>query len=145
MEDIESHIPLPPTSSVCPLNDLIPPFIDVNSGVAPKYSNVMYGDPGTRYAVMVAASWKYWTVTAWVSKPVALWFAKSPWCSEKDVHQSICVGCLIDVLSNSRLPLIPYTTPLLCRADSYGNGPAAVPFPGEAAYEAHHVFVGYYV
>jgi hypothetical protein len=59
MEDIESYILLPPTSSVCLLNDLIPPFIDVNSRVALKYSNVMYGDLGIRYAVMVVASWKY--------------------------------------------------------------------------------------
>jgi hypothetical protein len=37
--------------------------MDVNSGVAPAYWNVMYGDPGTRYAVIVAPPWKYWTVT----------------------------------------------------------------------------------
>jgi hypothetical protein len=46
-----------------PINDLMPPFNLVNSGVADFYSKVMYGDPGTRCAVIDESSWKYWTAT----------------------------------------------------------------------------------
>jgi hypothetical protein len=38
---------------------LIPPCIDFNDGVALVYWNVIYGDPGTRYAVIEASPWKY--------------------------------------------------------------------------------------
>jgi hypothetical protein len=48
------------------------PFMDENRGVASLYSNVTYGDPGTAKNVIVELPWKYWTVTLWVSKAVAL-------------------------------------------------------------------------
>jgi hypothetical protein len=100
-----------PTARVFPLKLAIPPFMLVSSGVAPAYWKVMYGEPGTRYDVMVAEPWKYWTVTAWVSHPVVLWFAKVPGASTKDARQSVCVGCWIDEPSNLREVETPKTTP----------------------------------
>lgn len=91
---------------------------------------------------MEAPPWKYWTVTECVSKAVALWLAKAPECSTKPARQSFCVGCLMDVPSHCRLLLTPKLMPEPSSCDSYGNGPDAVPFPGVAAYEAHHELVG---
>lgn len=90
----------------------------------------------------MALSWKYWTVTLWVSKAVALWFPKSPPCSVKDASQSNCVGCWIEVPSNLRAVLRPNWMPDPWSPDSYGNGPAAVALPGGAAKGAHHELVG---
>lgn len=45
---------LPPTLILFPLNDLIPPFIDLKIGVEALNSNVMYGEPGTKYDVNFA-------------------------------------------------------------------------------------------
>jgi hypothetical protein len=39
------------------------PFWDVNTGVAEEYWKVRYGDPGTRYEVIVDEPVKYCTVT----------------------------------------------------------------------------------
>lgn len=73
-----------------------------------------------------------------------MWFANAPECSEKDVCQSVCVGCLMETPSNWRLVLMPNVTPDPSSWVWYGNGPAAGAFPGGAAKEAHHVLVGNY-